>query len=321
MVGDHDPVFEVLTSLRYDSALLTFPPNTTLSGRHGKASGFYMLEYHRDRLLAAVKSSTGFGWNRATELLSSEDENGGSNLLADLLEEQARLVTENAGQPNAYKVRQIRILLMVSSPSSHRRHLQVRVTISRGGDTKITISPTAPVGVHFLFPTSLPPLVSSLSTRGVRLPCLPSESPGPIWTVYLSPIVSTATPFTHHKTTHRKVYDDVRAFLPSPEMDAQKGVNNEILLVNGEGYIMEGSITTPYFWRGEKWVTPPESEGGNVGTTRRWALESALALEGRIIVDGEDGVQHGEKVWLSNGVRGWGLGTIVRTKHAGKARH
>lgn len=56
----------------------------------------------------------------------------------------------------------------------------------------------------------------------------------------------------------------------------------EVLLVNVmDGSIMEGSITTPYFFRNGRWVTPPvkawyeagADSGGNDGTSRRWALE------------------------------------------------
>lgn len=70
---------------------------------------------------------------------------------------------------------------------------------------------------------------------------------------------------------------------------------------------MEGSITTPYFWRGERWVTPSADSGGNLGTTRRWALERGLCAEGKI---GRESVVVGETVWLSNGASGWGWGKI-----------
>lgn len=70
---------------------------------------------------------------------------------------------------------------------------------------------------------------------------------------------------------------------------------------------MEGSITTPYFLRGERWVTPIASQGGNLGTTRRWALETGLCVEAHVA---RTSVHLGEVVWLSNGVRGWGWGKV-----------
>lgn len=71
--------------------------------------------------------------------------------------------------------------------------------------------------------------------------------------------------------------------------------------------IMEGSISTPYFQRGKNWVTPAARQGGNVGTTRRWAMEKGLCIEG--VVERRS-VKVGEVVWLSNGVRGWGWGIV-----------
>lgn len=56
----------------------------------------------------------------------------------------------------------------------------------------------------------------------------------------------------------------------------------EVLVVNqDDGSVMEGTFTTPYFWRAGHWVTPPvaaqfsweEGNGGQDGTSRRWALE------------------------------------------------
>jgi len=77
--------------------------------------------------------------------------------------------------------------------------------------------------------------------------------------------------------------------------------------VNQEGEITEGSITTPYFFRNGHWITPRASCGGNIGTTRRWAIQQGLCIEG--VVNIEE-VKVGETVWLSNGVRGFGWGVV-----------
>ncbi|KAJ5539659.1 Aminotransferase class IV [Penicillium frequentans] len=81
----------------------------------------------------------------------------------------------------------------------------------------------------------------------------------------------------------------------------------ELLMVNLDGEIMEGTITTPYFRRGNAWVTPPLTSGGNAGTTRRYALEQGFCVEQVVnaleLVDGEE-------CWLSNGVRGFMRGSI-----------
>lgn len=70
---------------------------------------------------------------------------------------------------------------------------------------------------------------------------------------------------------------------------------------------MEGTLTTPYFFREGRWITPAEGCGGNRGTTRRWALDAGLCEEG---VLRRESVREGEVVWLSNGVRGFGWGIV-----------
>lgn len=71
----------------------------------------------------------------------------------------------------------------------------------------------------------------------------------------------------------------------------------------------EGSLTSVYFARGGRWVTPPVDSGGQAGTTRRWALDEGLCVEE---VVRREGVAEGEVVWVSNGVRGFIRGTVVR---------
>ena len=111
--------------------------------------------------------------------------------------------------------------------------------------------------------------------------------------------------FTSYKTTERSMYDLARdrAGITNPSTE------EEVLIVNGMGDIMEGSTTTPYFRRDGRWVTPLPSSGGQIATTRRWALEKGLCVEGvvkvRELVDGED-------IWISSGVRGFRRGKIHR---------
>ena len=73
---------------------------------------------------------------------------------------------------------------------------------------------------------------------------------------------------------------------------------------------MEGSVTTPYFNHSGRWITPAESCGGNLGTTRRWALEKKLCEEGYVNVNSIQVGSLGERVVLSNGVRGFGWGRV-----------
>lgn len=51
--------------------------------------------------------------------------------------------------------------------------------------------------------------------------------------------------------------------------------------------------------------------GGQRGTTRRWALKKGLCMEEPVA---RETVEVGEWVWVSNGVRGFGLGRVVEAK-------
>ena len=132
----------------------------------------------------------------------------------------------------------------------------------------------------------------------------------PTFRVFVSPITTTPSIFTSHKTTKRAQYDEVRSLIPatSNRSNEQRSTHfAEILLINHNGEIMEGSITTPYFQRAREWITPSAQCGGNLGTTRRYALEADLCTESIVM---RESVQAGERVVLSNGVRGFGWGYV-----------
>ena len=129
----------------------------------------------------------------------------------------------------------------------------------------------------------------------------------PIYRIYISPIECTPSFHTRFKTTNRSQYDHVRSVLP---MNISGDLLCEALVVNEKGEIMEGSFTTPYFHRDGAWVTPTEASGGNLGVTRRWALEQGLCKEGLVNKISFQRRIPGEKIILSNGARGFGWGRI-----------
>jgi branched-subunit amino acid aminotransferase/4-amino-4-deoxychorismate lyase len=110
--------------------------------------------------------------------------------------------------------------------------------------------------------------------------------------------------FTIHKTSARMPYESARERAGISDVTADRG---EVLLFNPAREIMEASVSTPYFYRRGRWVTPPLSSGGNAGVTRRVALENGLCAEEIIEVES---LCHGETVWVSNGVRGFVMGTL-----------
>ena len=165
---------------------------------------------------------------------------------------------------------------------------------------KVEVYPTAPVETPQLL---VWPFGTNTRNEG-----------SPVWRIYVDkqqPMEPSG--FTMHKTTAREGYTAarVRAGIMSPQEQA------EVLVVNPDGQVMEGSITTPYFWRPSsagsdgngdgEWVTPPLSCGGNAGTTRRYALAQGFCSE-RVISAAE--LVDGEGCWISNGVRGFMRGVV-----------
>ncbi|RCI08129.1 hypothetical protein L249_6317 [Ophiocordyceps polyrhachis-furcata BCC 54312] len=130
--------------------------------------------------------------------------------------------------------------------------------------------------------------------------------PPPCFDLVVDDSATPRSEFTHFKTTWRAVYDAARR-----RAGIRPGDLKEVLILNAdERSVMEGSITTPYFWRRDRWVTPPVSprfsldkgSGGHDGTSRRWALDRGLAVEEAVLVDS---LSDGEECWISNGVSGF----------------
>ena len=168
------------------------------------------------------------------------------------------------------------------------------MTLSSSGNIDVISTPTPDVTLATLFPLDFNDLFTNL----------------PTFDVFVSPIPTTPSLFTSHKTTNRAQYDQVRSLIPvtSKYSNGQRSTRfAEILLINRDGEIMEGSITTPYFLRAGEWITPSAQCGGSLGTTRRYALEAGLCKESIVM---KESVQAGEKVVLSNGVRGYGWGYV-----------
>ncbi|MCJ1322487.1 hypothetical protein MMC15_007836 [Xylographa vitiligo] len=184
-------------------------------------------------------------------------------------------------------------LLSTYSASTHPPPVRIRMTVSPTGDLTLVSALTPALPLSAFFPLSLSP------------------SPDPAtaaWRIRLFPTPIQPSPYTVHKTSKREMYDAARAHMSATATDV------EVLVVNERGEVMEGSVTTPYFRRDGRWVTPREGCGGNRGTTRRWALESGVAVEA--VVRAED-VRAGEVVWLSNGVRGFGWGRVEEVMRMG----
>ncbi|KAJ8122344.1 hypothetical protein O1611_g9864 [Lasiodiplodia mahajangana] len=269
----------LFTTIRCDPELLKVPAQgLTHVGWNQNPSPFYMLDFHRDRMR---KAAIYWGWDAAVKTLEGED---GLRALETFLQTNITDVTD----------------------SPHR----AKILIDRDGTLSVSKGPTGPVHLNNLFPSHLPApsdYTAKASSEDDRVPERNFE-----FEIVMDKQRTTKSEFTHFKTTHRPMYDEARhrASILNP---ADK---REVLLVNkDDGTIMEGSITTPYFWRNGRWVTPPvpvefnmaQGSGGNNGTTRRWALEQGLAVEEVVPADS---LVNGEECWISNGLRGFIHGKV-----------
>lgn len=259
MTSPQSQSFQIISSLRYDPTL----PNTSDSSTDPLNSPYYLLPYHRDRLLNAARH---FQWAKALDFLTQD--------LSQLVQVFDTFIPDNT------------------------KPWRLRIVVDCNGSCSVEANPA--------------PHIDPLSLRPFQSPPQPS-----IWRVYVDSQSMVPSAFTTHKTTARENYTAarVRAGIVSPQ------VQEEVLVVNPDGQVMEGSITTPYFRRRDhsklsgdddenmpRWVTPPLSSGGNAGTTRRFALGGGFCTE-QVIPAAE--LVDGEECWLSNGVRGFMRGVIV----------
>ncbi|KAK4121413.1 acid protease [Parathielavia appendiculata] len=260
--------FNLFTSIRYDPVLLQVPARKlTYAGWNWvNTSPFYLLDYHRDRMLRAA---THWGWDAAVKALEGD-----------------------------FGVARLADITMHSIGDDQQFPLRVRISITKDGELSISSGPAPDTTLANLFPEHLPPPKEARSDR--LRGNIPSKIP--TYEVLVDSPQTSRSEFTHFKTTKRAAYDGARQRAKINPADLK-----EVLIVNrANGAVMEGSISTPYFWRGGSWVTPPVSKeysleegcGGQNGTSRRWALERDLAVEGTILADS---LVDGEECWLSNG--------------------
>jgi 4-amino-4-deoxychorismate lyase len=197
----------------------------------------------------------------------------------------------------------------------------VKVVFARTGKLSFEISPVPKVTLEALYPRTLnlPPSGDAQTEK----PFQPSPLTGgalnmgptdykpfenyttlkSTYTIRLDSEVTTQSPHTSLKTTHRPYYDSAR-------VRHIKSMSEEVLLQNTDGEFTEGSMTTPYFYRNGRWITPPVQlgTGGQRGTTRRWAIEKKLCTEDAVRTES---VTAGERVWVSSGVQGFRWGSVI----------
>ncbi|KAF4595091.1 Aminotransferase, class IV [Ophiocordyceps camponoti-floridani] len=201
-----------------------------------------------------------------------------------------------SGHKGLYELERLALEAIGAHESNPKR---LRILVTREADISFQIFDTPAQPLENLYPRRLipPGQIPGADEPRLTTPCFKLVVDGG---------ATRRSEFTHFKTTRRAVYDSARQ-----RAGICPGDLKEVLILSADDRcVMEGSITTPYFWRKERWVTPPflrassrqGGSGGHDGTSRRWALERGLAVEEAISVESLVG---GEECWLSNGVSGF----------------
>ena len=107
--------------------------------------------------------------------------------------------------------------------------------------------------------------------------------------------LNSANPFLYHKTTRREVYDsEWRKYYEEVGAD-------EVIYLNQDGALAEGSRTTIFVEKDGVLVTPPLEVGLLPGTLRAELLASGQAIEGRLYLAD---LERAKSCFLGNSVRG-----------------
>ncbi|MEO1207202.1 MAG: aminodeoxychorismate synthase component I [Pseudomonadota bacterium] len=146
------------------------------------------------------------------------------------------------------------------------RRLRVRLTVNEDGSPQVTTThlgpaPTNPVMRYVVSPTRL----------------------------------NSANPFLYHKTTRRELYDEEWA-----HYSAAVG-SDEVIYLNEDGDLAEGSRTTIFVEQNEVLLTPPLGAGLLPGVLRSDLIARGRAVEARLTLRD---LQRRGRVFLGNSVRG-----------------
>lgn len=161
--------------------------------------------------------------------------------------------------------------------------MRVKVILTSSGEMTVETNPAPEVREFALYPKRLPPPrshdaaasmnVSSLTGGALSLGAddeVHGDAPRvEAWDILPDTTSTPPSSYTSYKTTNRDMYDSSRSRVGIQSFAEEK----EVLLISESGEVMEGSLTSCYFFRQGRWVTPKGESGGQVGTTRRWALE------------------------------------------------
>ncbi|MBL0935867.1 MAG: aminotransferase class IV family protein [Rhizobiaceae bacterium] len=119
---------------------------------------------------------------------------------------------------------------------------------------------------------------------------------GTVWRLAIARTrLDSADPLRRHKTDSRAVYAQARS-----EFSAE--AINEVLLLNGEGELAEGTITNLFLDFGDGVLaTPPVAAGALPGVLRAELLDQGKAVEARLV---PSDIARARAVFVGNSLRG-----------------
>lgn len=234
-----EDTFLLFSSLRYDPQL----KDAALKGlnfagwNYRNASPFYMLDYHRDRILQAAIH---WSWQPAVDALS------GDRALADLARRAEEFVGAGQTEP-----------------------LRLRILVDDRGHVNFEEFRARDLPLANLLPSRFPaPGQDPGPDEPQREPC---------YRLVVDEASIARSEFTHFKTTRRDMYDEARqraSIAPGQAKEVLLVNRDDGSVMEGSittPYLWRDGkwVTPPVSAR----FTRDQGSGGQNGTTRRWALE------------------------------------------------
>ncbi|KAF2630497.1 hypothetical protein BU25DRAFT_313121, partial [Macroventuria anomochaeta] len=285
------PAFQLFTSLLYDPLLLTSSENSRQDLNFMTPSPFYMLAYHRDRMVEAaqhfdfdlVTSALADGpalhkelSNRVKEWQAEEGKGDGPLKLRILFDKSANMTVDFLPLPAV----PLSTLYPASfdpphsAPQLHpaQKKKESKPSPLTGGALTLGSGDVLPAG------NQTPNYHPASASQSKNTPHTP---PPTEWRLRLDTSPTPSSPYTLLKTTERGVYDASRSrALPDNQASA---VHREVILYNEVNEVTEGTLTSLYFFRGGRWVTPP------VGVPSAFKLSSASSASNPMNQGSEEG--------------------------------
>lgn len=301
--------FHIFTSLRYDPLLLTSAENSRPELNFVAPSPFYMLVYHRDRLVEAAQHF---------EFLNVENMLSDGRKLHETLLQKVKEYIDNGGKDEP---------------------LKVRLSFDKKATMTVEFVPIAPVKLETLYPASLGPptqtpdfvpwtlkvdtaptpfspfTVLKTTVRDMynasRARALPTNPQNPKFAEVI--LHNACDELTEGSITSVYLYRGGRWVTPPVGVPAGSCSASALASTSGEKKDEErwdeGELRKPFAGRwGHSVRSAKVGAGGQRGTTRRWALSKGMCMEEPVSVDT---VRVSEGVWVSNGCIGFGFGRIV----------